>query len=86
VFVLSANIALVAFYGLLEKGKEVILELDYQICFIVIPFTGLIICIAWFSLLVFFRNLNQAKFIIIQELEKDFCFRFLIGLNPLPYS
>ena len=73
-WMLSANSALVVLYAFIEKGKEVIPQSGRQIRLIAIPVTGLIICLAWFSLLVSYRKLNTAKFTIIQEMEKDLPF------------
>ena len=38
---------------------------------ILIPATGLIVCIIWWSLVDSYKDLNKAKFVVIYELEKQ---------------
>ena len=70
-WMLSVNSALVALYTLLEKGGGVIGALWQNLWFIALPLAGLIICFAWYALLVSYRKLNHAKFTVLMELEKD---------------
>jgi hypothetical protein len=37
---------------------------------VVIPVAGLLVCVAWFSLVTSYKNLNTAKFKVIHELEE----------------
>jgi hypothetical protein len=74
-WMLSVNTALVGLYAFLEKGKDIIVSSERHIWLLAIPFTGLIISLAWLSLLVSYRNLNQAKFHIIHEIEKVLSYR-----------
>jgi len=80
-WMLSVNTALVGFYAFLERDKEIIVSSDRQIWLLAIPVTGLIISIAWLSLLVSYRKLNQAKFHIIHEIEEELPYKLFFLEN-----
>ena len=70
-WMLSVNSAVVALYGYLGQGKSVIEDTDKEIWFWVIPASGILVCLAWATLLSSYRKLNAAKFKVLQELEQD---------------
>jgi hypothetical protein len=69
-WMLSVNSALVAFYALMEKGKEIVGSSGRQLWLIALPVAGFIICMAWAALLVSYRKVNHAKFQILMEMEQ----------------
>lgn len=65
----SVNSAHVALYTLLEQGEEFTGALGQNLWLFAIPLAGIIICLAWYSLLVSYRKLNQAKFNIFNPIH-----------------
>ena len=70
-WMLSVNSALVALYTLLEQGEAFIGTLGQRLWLVAIPVAGVIICLAWYSLLVSYRKLNHAKFSVLMDMEKN---------------
>ena len=70
-WMLSVNSALVVLYTLLEQGEGVIGTLGKHLWLIAIPVAGVIICLAWYSLLVSYRKLNHAKFSVLMDMEEN---------------
>ena len=70
-WMLSVNSALVALYALLEQGDEFIGTLGQHLWFLALPAAGVIICLAWYSLLVSYRKLNHAKFSVLMDMEEN---------------
>ncbi|UZJ42507.1 hypothetical protein OO006_06045 [Prosthecochloris sp. SCSIO W1101] len=67
---LSVNSALVALYTLLEHIQDFSGTLVQHLWLLAIPVAGIIICLAWYSLLVSYRKLNRAKFRVLMEMEE----------------
>ncbi len=70
-WMLSVNSALVALYALLEQGEECIGTSGQHLWLLAIPIAGVIICLAWYSLLVSYRKLNHAKFSVLMDMEEN---------------
>ena len=70
-WMLSVNSALVALYTLLEQGEAFTGTLGQRLWLVAIPVAGVIICLAWYSLLVSYRKLNHAKFSVLMDMEKN---------------
>lgn len=70
-WMLSVNSALVALYTMLEQGEAFIGTLGQRLWLVAIPVAGVIICLAWYSLLVSYRKLNHAKFSVLMDMEKN---------------
>lgn len=70
-WMLSVNSALVVLYTLIEQDDEFIGTLGQHLWLLAIPVAGVIICLAWYSLLVSYRKLNHAKFSVLMDMEKD---------------
>jgi hypothetical protein len=68
-WMLSVNSAIVALYGYLQADKASVPSLQKPLWLVAIPAAGVIVCVAWTSLLTSYRKLNQAKFGVLQELE-----------------
>ena len=63
-FLLTVNAFLLTLYGLtlpLESS---------QVWPLVVPMAGILVCIAWLSLIRSYGNLNSAKFLVIHEMER----------------
>jgi hypothetical protein len=67
-WMLSVNSAIVALYGYLQSDK---MAAQRAVWFWVIPAAGAIVCLAWWALLKSYRELNRAKFAVLEELETD---------------
>jgi len=70
-WMLSVNSALVAFYALMEKGKEIVGSSGRHLWLGALPVAGIIICMAWAALLVSYRKINHAKFKVLMEMEQS---------------
>lgn len=62
-YLLAVNSSLLTVFGI-----AAMLHTD-ALWLVVIPVAGLVVCYAWFSLVVSYKNLNTAKFRVIHELE-----------------
>ena len=71
-WMLSVNSALVALLGLVGAGKAAEAADAKRIWLVAIPVAGILVCLAWVSLLESYRKLNMAKFTLLQEIERDF--------------
>lgn len=70
-WMLSLNTAVSGLYGYLKSGEVVTSNnMERSIWLVTIPMTGILLCFAWVSILSSYRNLNNAKFKVIHELEK----------------
>ena len=74
-WMLSVNSALATLYGVLEVGKGTVDSSAQELWLWAIPAAGMLVCIAWASLLASYRQLNAAKFKVLQELETDLVFQ-----------
>jgi hypothetical protein len=68
-WMLSVNSAIVALYGYLQADKASVPNLQKPLWLLAIPAAGIIVCVAWASLLTSYQKLNQAKFSVLQQLE-----------------
>ena len=66
-WMLSVNSAIVALYGYLRA----IPNLQKPLWLLAIPAAGIIVSVAWASLLTSYRRLNRAKFGVLQQLEAE---------------
>ena len=66
-WMLSVNSAIVALYGYLRA----IPNLQKPLWLLAIPAAGIIVSVAWASLLTSYRKLNRAKFGVLQQLEAE---------------
>ena len=66
-FFLAINTALVTLLGVVLPGTNKMLSICW---FAVVGGAGLLLCFSWFELLRSYRNLNSAKFIVINLIEK----------------
>ena len=73
-WMLSVNSAIVALYGYLAADKLSVSVGQKQIWLWAIPAAGAIVSIAWAFLLTSYRQLNRAKFEVLQEMEKELTF------------
>ena len=74
-WMLSVNSALATLFGVLDiRAAAVVGEEQRGVWFWVIPVAGILVCIAWASLLTSYSRLNAAKFDVLQELEKELSF------------
>jgi hypothetical protein len=65
------NSAIVALYGYLKAGEEVVSLPQKAVWVWAIPIAGAIVSLAWAALLASYSRLNGAKFKVLHELEKD---------------
>jgi hypothetical protein len=70
-WLLSVNSAIVALYGYLAADKLSVSAGQKQIWLWAIPAAGAIVSVAWGVLLTSYRQLNSAKFQVLQEMEKE---------------
>src|SRR5215475_7183975 len=70
-WMLSVNSAIVALYGYLQTDKLAVPTGQKAIWLWAIPAAGAIVCVAWAVLLTSYRQLNRAKFMVLQEIEKN---------------
>src|SRR4051794_24293483 len=70
-WMLSVNSAIVAFYGYLAADKLAVPLGQKAVWLWAIPAAGAIVSVAWTVLLTSYRQLNRAKFGVLQEMEKD---------------
>jgi hypothetical protein len=68
-WMLSVNSAVVALYGVLQADKTPVSTLQRPLWLWAIPLAGMIVSIAWVSLLTSYRKLNRAKFGVLEEIE-----------------
>ena len=68
-WMLTVNSAIVALYGYLQADKFSVNEGQKAVWLLAIPAAGLIVCVAWRALLESYRQLNRAKFEVLQKLE-----------------
>jgi len=66
-FLLTVNASLVTLYGLTTPLKPS----GAAAWHLLVPFAGILVCIAWLSLVENYRNLNSVKFKVIHELENQ---------------
>ncbi len=69
-WMLSVNSAIVALYGYLAADKLTVPAAHKAIWLWAIPAAGAIVSVAWTVLLASYRELNRAKFGVLQDLEK----------------
>jgi L-asparagine transporter-like permease len=67
----SVNSAIVALYGYLAADKLSVPVPQKTVWLWAIPAAGAIVSIAWTVLLTSYRQLNRAKFAVLEEIEKD---------------
>lgn len=72
-WMLTLNTALVSLYGAL--AKDAALAVAAPLWRWGLPLAGLLICAAWWGLLRSYRQLNGAKFMVLQEMEKALPFQ-----------
>jgi hypothetical protein len=70
-WMLSVNSAIVTLYGYLETGKLSVPNGQRMVWLWAIPAAGVLVCIAWGALLTSYRQLNRAKFAVLEEIEAD---------------
>jgi hypothetical protein len=70
-WMLSVNSAIVTLYGYLEMDKHSGPTGQKTVWLWAIPAAGVLVCIAWGALLTSYRQLNRAKFAVLQEIEAD---------------
>ncbi|MGI9498589.1 MAG: RipA family octameric membrane protein [Geminicoccaceae bacterium] len=74
-WMLSVNSAIVALYGYLQTGKSLAAsEAIKEVWLWAIPVAGILVCLAWFTLLTSYRSLNHAKFTVLKEIENELAF------------
>jgi len=66
-FLLTVNAALVTLYGLTTPLKPS----GAAAWHLLVPVAGILVCIAWVSLVENYRSLNSVKFKLVHELEKQ---------------
>ena len=70
-WMLSVNSAIVALYGYLQADKLAVGVAQKAVWLWAIPAAGILVCLAWATLLTSYRKLNRAKFAVIMQLEAD---------------
>jgi hypothetical protein len=70
-WMLSVNSAIVALYGYLAADKLSVPVPQKGVWLWAIPAAGAIVSVAWTVLLTSYRQLNRAKFGVLEEMEKD---------------
>ncbi len=71
-WMLSVNGAVVGLYGYLQADKAAVVGAAQKAVWLwAIPAAGALICLAWVALLASYRQINRAKFEVLQELERD---------------
>ncbi len=71
-WMLSVNGAVVGLYGYLQADKAAVVGAAQKAVWLwAIPAAGALVCLAWAALLASYRQLNRAKFEVLQELERD---------------
>ncbi len=70
-WMLAVNGAIVGLYGYLQADKMAVGAAQKAVWLWAIPAAGAIVCLAWAALLASYRQLNRAKFAVLQELERD---------------
>ena len=70
-WMLSVNSAIVALYGYLQADKMAFGAAQKAVWLWAIPAAGEIVCPAWAALLTSYRDLNRAKFAVLQQIEAD---------------
>ena len=70
-WMLSVNAAVSGLYGYLKAGGSVPNDGTKQLWMLAIPAAGMIIAVAWAALVRSYKELNKAKFKVIDELEAD---------------
>jgi hypothetical protein len=70
-WMLSVNSAIVALYGYLAADKSSVPVPQKGVWLWAIPAAGAIVSVAWAVLLTSYRQLNRAKFGVLEEMEKD---------------
>jgi hypothetical protein len=70
-WMLSVNSAIVALYGYLAADKLSVPVPQKTVWLWAIPAAGAIVSVAWTVLLTSYRQLNRAKFAVLEEIEKD---------------
>jgi hypothetical protein len=70
-WMLSVNSAIVALYGYLAADKLSVPVPQKGVWLWAIPAAGAIVSVAWAVLLTSYRQLNRAKFGVLEEMEKD---------------
>jgi hypothetical protein len=70
-WMLSVNSAIVGLYGYLQSDKPTLPDAQKTVWLWAIPAAGAIVCVAWVVLLTSYRELNRAKFAVLQEIEAD---------------
>lgn len=72
VWILSVNSALIAMYGYLAADKSIIVPPGQKSVWLwAIPAAGMITSLTWLAVLETYRQLNGAKFLVLQDLEKS---------------
>lgn len=70
-YLLSVNSAIVGLYGYLQEGKASVAAGGKPVWLWAIPAAGIVVCLAWATLLASYRHLNRAKFAVLMEMEAD---------------
>ena len=68
-FFLSLNTFLLTVLGVLPQLKSNIIEFT-MVWIIIVAIAGVTFCITWFMLIRYYAKLNEAKFAVINEIEK----------------
>lgn len=70
-WLLSVNSAVVALYGLLSTAIVGTNGSGTNAWTWAIPLAGIIVCVTWAALIDNYSKLNSAKFLVLQEIERD---------------
>lgn len=70
-WLLSVNSAIVGLYGFIAQGKSVGDASLEEVWRWAIPFAGILACVTWAALLSSYAKLNEAKFKVLQDLERS---------------
>lgn len=68
-WMLSVNSAIVALYGYLSEAGASVGDFEKSVWLWAIPVAGILVCLAWATLLSSYSALNRAKFTVLHEIE-----------------
>lgn len=71
-WMLSINTAIVAAFGYAVVNLSPATDIAQKIMVAMLPIAGICACFMWHALLVSYRQLNSAKFKVLQEIEQSF--------------
>ena len=73
-WMLSANVFLIALYAFLAADRALLPNAEGWIWLVAIPVVGILVCLGWDTLRLSYRKLNDAKYRVLHELERDLSF------------